>query len=89
MYPWVDILSGEDDLTWFDEPHSDTEDDMGVEYLLPLIAKTDRLSGKMLLEASDLQRKSRRNAIKVYWLRELLKTQNLILTNLPRLMLNC
>ena len=59
-------------MTWYDEAESDDEDSMKVSYLFPLVVKTDSLSGKMLLEASDLQRKSPHIEIKVYWLRELM-----------------
>ena len=72
LYPWVDIIPQDAQVTWYDEAESDDEDPMKVSYLFPLVVKTDSLSGKMLLEASDLQRKSRHIEIKVYWLRELM-----------------
>ena len=59
LYPWVDIIPQDAQVTWYDEAESDDEDSMKVSYLFPLVVKTDSLSGKMLLEASDLQRKSR------------------------------
>ena len=68
----VDIIPQDAQVTWYDEAESDDEDSMKVSYLFPLVVKTRSLSGKMLLEASDLQRKSRHIEIKVYWLRELM-----------------
>ena len=50
---------------------------------LPLVVKTDSLSGKMLLEGSDLQRRSRHIDIKVSWLRELLSKQVMSLEHVP------
>ena len=70
-------------MTWYDEAESDDEDSMKVSYLFPLVVKTDSLSGKMLLEASDLQRKSRHIEIKVYWLRELMDRKVLLLSHVP------
>jgi hypothetical protein len=72
LYPWVDIIPQDGQVTWYDEPESDDEDSMRISNLFPLVVKTDSLSGKMLLEAADLQRKSRHIEIKVYWLRELM-----------------
>ena len=83
LYPWVDIIPQDAQVTWYDEAESDDEDSMKVSYLFPLVVKTDSLSGKMLLEASDLQRKSRHIEIKVYWLRELMDRKVLLLSHLP------
>ena len=58
LYPWVDIIPQDAQVTWYDEVESDDEDSMRVSYLFLLVVKTDSLSGKLLLEASDLQRKS-------------------------------
>ena len=52
-------------------PPSSSEDD-GLDVVCPILLWTDSLSGKMLLEGSDLQRRSRHIDIKVNWLRELL-----------------
>ena len=83
LYPWVDIIPQDAQVTWYDEAESDDEDSMKVSYLFPLVVKTDSLSGKMLLEASDLQRKSRHIEIKVYWLRELMDRKVLLLSHVP------
>ena len=83
LYPWVDIIPQDGQVTWYDEAESDDEDSMKVSYLFPLVVKTDSLSGKMLLEASDLQRKSRHIEIKVYWLRELMDRKVLLLSHVP------
>ena len=83
LYPWVDIIPQDAQVTWYDEAESDDEDSMRVSYLFPLVVKTDSLSGKMLLEASDLQRKSRHIEIKVYWLRELMDRKVLLLSHVP------
>ena len=83
LYPWVDIIPQDAQVTWYDEAESDDEDSMKVSYLFPLVVKTDSLSGKMLLEASDLQRKSRHIEIKVYWLRELMDRKGLLLSHVP------
>ena len=83
LYPWVDIIPQDAQVTWYDEAESDDEDSMKVSYLFPLVVKTDSLSGKMLLEASDLQRKSRHIEIKVYWLRELMDRKVLLLLHVP------
>ena len=72
LYRWVDIIPQDGQVTWYDEPESDDEDSMRISNLFPLVVKTDSLSGKMLLEAADLQWKSRHIEIKVYWLRELM-----------------
>ena len=52
-------------------PPSLSEDD-SLDFVCPILLWTDSLSGKMLLEGSDLQRRSRHIDIKVNWLRELL-----------------
>ena len=52
-------------------PPSSSEDD-GLDVVCPILLWIDSLSGKMLLEGSDLQRRSRHIDIKVNWLRELL-----------------
>ena len=52
-------------------PPSSSEDD-SLDFVCPILLWTDSLSGKMLLEGSDLQRRSRHIDIKVNWLRELL-----------------
>ena len=83
LYSWVDIIPQDAQVTWYDEAESDDEDSMKVSYLFPLVVKTDSLSGKMLLEASDLQRKSRHIEIKVYWLRELMDRKVLLLWHVP------
>ena len=83
LYPWVDIIPQDAQVTWYDEAESEDEDSMKVSYLFPLVVKTDSLSGKMLLEASDLQRKSRHIEIKVYWLRELMDRKVLLLSHVP------
>ena len=83
LYPWVDIIPQDAQVTWYDEAESDDEDSMKVSYLFPLVVKTDSLSGKMPLEASDLQRKSRHIEIKVYWLRELMDRKVLLLSHVP------
>ena len=83
LYPWVDIIPQAAQVTWYDKAESDDEDSMKVSYLFPLVVKTDSLSGKMLLEASDLQRKSRHIEIKVYWLRELMDRKVLLLPHVP------
>ena len=83
LYPWVDIIPQDAQVTWYDEGESEDEDSMKVSYLFPLVVKTDSLSGKMLLEASDLQRKSRHIEIKVYWLRELMDRKVLLLSHVP------
>ena len=83
LYPWVDIIPQDAQVTWYDEAESDDEDCMKGSYLFPLVVKTDSLSGKMLLEASDLQRKSRHIEIKVYWLRELMDRKVLLLSHVP------
>ena len=57
LYPWVDIIPQDAQVTWYDEAESDDEDSMKVSYLFPLVVKTDSLSGKMLLEASDFATK--------------------------------
>ena len=67
-----DIIPQDGQVTWYDEAESNDEGSMRISYLFPLVVKTDSLSGKMLLEASDLQRKSRHIEIKVYRLRELM-----------------
>ena len=43
-----------------------------MDFVCPILMRTDSLSGKMLLEGMDLQRRSRHIDIKVCWLRELL-----------------
>ena len=63
--PSVDFIPQDGQVTWYDKAESD-EDSMKVSYLFPLVVKTDSSSGKMLLEASELQRKSRHIEIKVY-----------------------
>ena len=83
LYPWVDIIPQDAQVIWYDEAESDDEDSMKVSYLFPLVVKTDSLSRKMLLEASDLQRKSRHIEIKVYWLRELMDRKVLLLSHVP------
>ena len=83
LYPWVDIIPQDAQVTWYDEAESDDEDSMKVSYLFPLVVKTDSLSGNMLLEASDLQRKSQHIEIKVYWLRELMDRKVLLLSHVP------
>ena len=83
LYPWVDIIPQDAQVTWYDEAESDDEDSMKVSYLFPLVVKTDSLSGKMLLEASGLQRKSRHIEIKVYWLREFMDRKVLLLSHVP------
>ena len=83
LYPWVDILLQDGQVAWYDEAESDDADSMEVSYLFPPVVKTDSLSGKMLLEASDLQRKSRHIEIKVYWLRELMDRKVLLFSHVP------
>eukprot|EP00435_Cladocopium_sp_Y103_P053582 s567_g17.t1 len=83
LYPWVDFIPQDGQETWYDEPEVDDEDSMRVSYLFPLVVKTDSLSGKMLLEAADLQRKSRHIEIKVYWLRDLMDRKVLLLSRVP------
>eukprot|EP00435_Cladocopium_sp_Y103_P010639 s5977_g2.t1 len=83
LYPWIDIIPQDGQVTWYDEPEVDDEDSMRVSYLFPLVVKTDSLSGKMFLEAADLQRKSRHIEIKVYWLRELMDRKVLLLSHVP------
>ena len=80
LYPWVDIIPQDAQVTWYDEAESDDEDSMRVSYLFPLVVKTDSLSGKMLLEASDLQQNIE---IKVYWLRKLMDRKVLLLSRVP------
>ena len=83
LYPWVEIIPQDGHVTWYDEPESDDEDSMRISYLFPLVVKTDSLSGKMLLEAADLQRKSRHTEIKVYWLREMMDRKVLLVSHVP------
>ena len=52
-------------------PSAWSEDD-ALDFICPILMRTDSLSGKMLLEGTDLQRRSRHIDIKVFWLRELL-----------------
>jgi len=55
-------------------PLSSSEED-SLDVFCPILLWTDSLSGKMLLEGTDLQRRSRHIDIKVNWLRELLATE--------------
>ena len=52
-------------------PQSSSEED-SLDVVCPILLWTDSLSGKMLLEGTDLHRRSRHIDIKVNWLRELL-----------------
>ena len=52
-------------------PMSSSQED-SLHVVCPILLWTDSLSGKMLLEGTDLQRRSRHIDIKVNWLRELL-----------------
>ena len=49
-----------------------TSEEGSMDFVCPILMRTDSLSGKMLLEGTDLQRRSRHIDIKVCWLRELL-----------------
>ena len=57
-------------------PQSSSEED-SLDVVCPILLWTDSLSGKMLLEGTDLQRRSRHIDIKVNWLRELLAKEML------------
>eukprot|EP00435_Cladocopium_sp_Y103_P057206 s793_g19.t1 len=83
LYPWIDIIPQDGQVTWYDEPEVDDEDSMRASYLFPLVVKTNSLAVTMLLEAADLQRKSRHIEIKVYWLRELMDRKVLLLSHVP------
>jgi len=37
LYPWVDIIPQNAQVTWYDEAESDDEDSMKVSYLFPLV----------------------------------------------------
>eukprot|EP00435_Cladocopium_sp_Y103_P068742 s379_g32.t1 len=52
-------------------PPAWSEED-ALDFICPILMRTDSLSGKMLLEGTDLQGRSRHIDIKVFWLRELL-----------------
>ena len=78
-----DIIPQDGQVTWYDEAESNDEGSMRISYLFPLVVKTDSLSGKMLLEASDLQWKSRHIEIKVYRLRELMDRKVFLLSHVP------
>ena len=50
---------------------------------LTIELRTDSMSGKQLLEASDVQRRSRHIEIRIEWLRDLMNSGQLSLTFVP------
>ena len=46
LYPWVDIIPQDAQVTWYDEAESDDEDSMKVSYLFPLSSRPTVCQGK-------------------------------------------